>query len=76
MIRHLLKQKRVDLYERDYYGRNCLMLACENNPNLEVIRFLISVQKMDISDQDYEGQTAKNLCNSQEKKKILFEGPL
>jgi hypothetical protein len=39
----------MDIILKDIYGNNCLLLTCCENPNINIIKYLINDCKMEIN---------------------------
>lgn len=53
--------------DKDNERRNGLFLACENNPNIGVIKYLIDEQHMSPTEADYRGFTLIDVCKPEYK---------
>src|SRR5438552_3723465 len=47
----------MDMNCLDAYGNNCLLLQCSNYENIEIVRYLIEEQKIDIN---YKNNKSRN----------------
>lgn len=58
-VRHFVEDHINDINEQDKdYGKTALIIACENNNKLEIVKYLVEDCKADTNIQDRYGRTA------------------
>ncbi|MDR0327164.1 MAG: ankyrin repeat domain-containing protein [Planctomycetaceae bacterium] len=65
--------KNVDVNRANPNGETPLFLAVAYNPNIEVVRYLVSVRGVDVNARGNDGKTLLDVANTEEKRVFLRE---
>ena len=65
LIKNLTKRSELDVTATDSEGMNILHIACDSANDINIIRFIVSLNKINVNDKSNDGNTPLlYLCNN------------